>query len=72
MERGQAQEARFVPRLNRRKPDEMREMVLSSKAVQEAIMDYSNENVPRQAAVEHARIIFNEMAAQMDVEKRAY
>ena len=67
---GKAQEAQFVPRLNRRKPDEMREMVLSSKAVQEAIMSYSKmKNVPRQAAVEHARIIFNEMAAQMDVEK---
>ena len=67
---GKAQEAQFVPRLNRRKPDEMRELVLSSEAVKKAIMSYSKmKNVPRQAASEHARIIFSEMAAQMDVEK---
>ena len=35
---GKAQEAQFVPRLNRRKPDEMRELVLSSEAVKKAIM----------------------------------
>jgi 1-acyl-sn-glycerol-3-phosphate acyltransferase len=67
---GKAQEAKFVPRLNQRKPSEMLKLVLSSKQVQDAMVTYSKtRNVPQKAAEQHGYNILKEMAAQMDVEK---